>query len=221
MTPWRTYLQEHRLVAVASSSSLAMALLIGRFLMTHHTTYRFLAWNLVLAWIPYAIAAVAMRWRHWCPLLVPGWLLFFPNAPYLITDFVHLRARSDAPLWYDIALLSSFAWAGLLLAVVSMRATREALRDWCGSWLAWVTVVVSCPVAGAGIYIGRFLRWNSWDLALDPRRVLSQVLHVFGDPIARPGPWAFSVIFGALLLTIYAAFDARGIHSATGAPVES
>lgn len=209
---WKTILHEHRLAALVACTALALTLLAGRFALSHHATYRFLAWNLVLAWVPYVIAVVASLARHRITrrvalgLLAPAWLAFFPNAPYLVTDFVHLRARTDAPLWYDIALLTAFAWTGFLLAVTSLRAVHRLLRAWWGARAAWSAVAIACPLTGAGIYIGRFLRWNSWDVALSPHTVVRDVARVYMDPVHHPGPWAFAAIFGALLFAVYAGF---------------
>src|SRR5215510_6980994 len=100
----------------------SLCLLLVRVILTGHLTYAFLAWNLFLAWIPFAISqklpGVKNRWR--ILLLFSAWLLFLPNAPYIITDFLHLKQRPPVPYWYDILLLFSAALNGLLLGLVSL-----------------------------------------------------------------------------------------------------
>ncbi|HJL05106.1 MAG TPA: DUF1361 domain-containing protein [Polyangiaceae bacterium LLY-WYZ-15_(1-7)] len=105
--------------AVALACAFAGALLAARFAWTGGLGFAFLLWNLALALAPLALALPA---RGGAPRFV-AWLLFFPNAPYLVTDFVHLGA-GDAPLWFDVGLLAAFAWAGLLAGCVSLERMR-------------------------------------------------------------------------------------------------
>ena len=111
------------LVAV---SLFCVVLVLLRFAESGSTNFMGLIWNLFLAWIPFALAvAVYDRWRRHGPgaaLLVLGalWLLFFPNAPYIVTDYVHLERTADAPYWYDAVTVSAFAWTGLLLGFGSL-----------------------------------------------------------------------------------------------------
>jgi uncharacterized membrane protein len=145
---------------------------------THETGdpyYRFLIWNLVLAWVPlvFAVAAYARARRRVdavvVVLLVP-WLLFFPNAPYLLTDFIHL-GEGPAPLWYDALMLSAFAWTGLLLGFGSLYLVQMILRRSFGRTIGWLGVLGALGLASIGVYVGRFIRFNSWDALLHPVRV--------------------------------------------------
>lgn len=173
-------------------------------------TYAFLLWNLFLAWIPYLSSLWAAyihqlhpgRW--WC-LLVPGglWLIFFPNAPYILTDFLHLRTRAPIPIWYDVGMLTFFAWTGLFLAVFSLRTMQSLVRSYLGSVASWLFVFVTLGLGGLGIYIGRFLRWNSWDLLLHPRGVLTDIAIRLSNPWRHPGTWGVTLLFAAFLLICY------------------
>lgn len=163
------------LAALLAASVLCVALVEVRTQKTHDDYYRFLVWNLILAWVPLALAAAAYaRARRsvdllvWA-LLVP-WLLFFPNAPYLLTDFIHLR-EGPAPLWYDALMLSAFAWTGLLLGFGSLYLVQMILRRAFGRTVAWIGVVGVLGLASVGVYVGRFIRFNSWDALLHPVRV--------------------------------------------------
>ena len=109
------------------SSGLAVSLYAGRFYLSHSWTYRFLIWNLFLAWIPYLCSLWAAHLHRnapgrWWAMIVPGaiWFIFFPNAPYLVTDFVHLAERPPTSFWYDLSMLATFAWTGCLLAIASL-----------------------------------------------------------------------------------------------------
>jgi uncharacterized membrane protein len=165
--------------ALVAASALCVALLELRVRETGSSYYRFLAWNLILAWVPLVIAAVAYaRARRgvgplvWV-LLVP-WLLFFPNAPYLLTDFIHLD-EGPAPLWYDALMLSAFAWTGLMLGFGSLYLVQLILRRAFGTAIAWAAVLAALALASVGVYIGRFIRFNSWDALLHPLRVAEVV----------------------------------------------
>jgi uncharacterized membrane protein len=203
------------LYPILLSSLLAVSLLAGRMYLSRNLTYVFLLWNLFLAWIPYlgSVWAAYLHQRHpgsWWRLLLPGllWLVFFPNAPYIVTDFLHLRERAPVPLWYDVGLLSVFTWTGLLLAVFSLRAMQMLIRRYLGSPVSWLFVLAALGLGGLGIYMGRFLRWNSWDLFFHPRRVLADVAIRIINPWDYPGTVGVTLLFAGLLLVCYLAFTA-------------
>ena len=171
--------------ALVAASALCVALLEIRVRETGSSYYRFLIWNLILAWVPLVIAVVAYaRARRgvgplvWV-LLVP-WLLFFPNAPYLLTDFIHLD-EGPAPLWYDALMLSAFAWTGLMLGFGSLYLVQLILRRAFGAAIAWTAVLAALGLASVGVYIGRFIRFNSWDALLHPLRVAEVVREQLGS----------------------------------------
>ncbi|MBA2383797.1 MAG: DUF1361 domain-containing protein [Actinobacteria bacterium] len=165
--------------ALLTASALCVALLEVRVRETGSSYYRFLIWNLTLAWVPLVLAAIAYaRARRgvgmlvWV-LLVP-WLLFFPNAPYLLTDFIHLN-EGPAPLWYDALMLSAFAWTGLMLGFGSLYLVQMVLRGVFGRVIAWAGVLGALALASVGVFIGRFIRFNSWDALLHPVQVAEVV----------------------------------------------
>lgn len=165
--------------ALLAASALCVVLVEVRTRETEDPYYRFLVWNLILAWVPLALATAAYaRARRRVDVLVllllALWLLFFPNAPYLLTDFIHL-GEGPAPLWYDALMLSAFAWTGLLLGFASLYLVQMLLRAVLGATVAWLAVLGSLGIASLGVYIGRFVRFNSWDALLHPRQV-TQVL---------------------------------------------
>ena len=121
------------LFVLAASVGLSLSLIAGRVVVTHQIRFLFLAWNLFLALIPYALSTLLglARGPLQARLLLPvgaAWLLFFPNAPYLVTDLFHLDERPDAPLWFDLALILSCAWNGLMLAYASLADMQTLVR---------------------------------------------------------------------------------------------
>lgn len=197
------------------SSALALSLYVGRVWLTHTRTLGFLVVNLFLAWIPYfwSLWALSIHQRfprRWWSLLLPGalWLLFFPNAPYLITDLMHLYQRPNIPLWYDIGLLVSFVWAGCFLAVVSLGMMHQIIRPYAGRAFSWLIVAGFATLCGLGIYMGRFLRWNSWDIFLYPTDVLSDIVHRLAHPRSNLQAYGVTLVFTAVLLVCYSTFAA-------------
>jgi uncharacterized membrane protein len=206
------FLAQHSFYPLLLSSALACAILAARMRLSHSPTYAFLVWNLILAWAPYywslAAAALARRPAAWWRLPAPAalWLLFFPNAAYLVTDFVHLRPKAPIPLWFDIGLLAVFAWSGCFLAVASLRTMQTLVAAYLGRVVSWLFVAAVFGLNGLGIYLGRFLRWNSWDLFLNPHGVLSDALTIVAHPIENRQATGVICMFGALLLVCYVMF---------------
>jgi uncharacterized membrane protein len=147
-------------------------------------SFLFLIWNLFLAWVPYGIALLIRseqsKWTRYSLFCV--WLLFFPNAPYLITDLLHLRERLPVPLWYDMLTFFSFAWTGLIFGYLSLvRIQKLFFAKW-GLWGSHLITAGLWLLAGLGIYIGRFLRWNSWDILAQPGALLADLGSIFIHP---------------------------------------
>jgi uncharacterized membrane protein len=169
------------------------------------TKFGGLIWNQFLAWIPFLLAvAVYDGWRRrrsGGSLIALGavWLLFFPNAPYIVTDFVHLEHTADAPYWYDAVTVSAFAWTGLLLGFASLFLMQTVVRQWRGVVSGWIFAGVALALGSLGIYLGRFLRLNSWD-ALEHPSVLPRIAHaVARDPFAYQEAIGVTVLFTVAL----------------------
>lgn len=196
--------------ALLLGSALLVALYAARVVHTGQLTFGFLLWNLTLALAPWALAraafGVAARgWLRSAWLLGVGWLLFLPNAPYLVTDFVHLRPRADVPLWYDIALLGTAALTGLLAGGLSLRTMHRWVSLRHGPRAGLALLAASVPATGVGIYLGRFERWNSWDLLVRPFAVLRDVAVLLRDPAENLRAYVVIAIFAALLAISYLA----------------
>jgi uncharacterized membrane protein len=176
--------------------------------------FRFLLWNLTLAWIPLLVAlGVYDSYRRGVriSLLSPAvvvWLLFLPNAPYIVTDFVHLTPSSPTPLWFDAVVISSFAWTGLLLGFASLYLLHAVARHRFGARVGWGAVLASLALTSVGVYLGRFLQWNSWDLLLRPGQRLAEITPGLERTAALAHASAVTVLSTTLLALTYLAFYA-------------
>jgi len=207
----RRYRQLAVLASLAFASAICLALLAVRVLYSDSRNYSFLAWNLFLAWLPmlcalFAYNAYKRRGRlSW--LVVAGcalaWLLFFPNAPYILTDLMHLRPRPDAPLWFDVLLVIAFAWTGLFLGLVSLSLMQALVRRAAGTLASWGFALGVLSLSGFGIYIGRFLRWNSWDVFLSPGGMLADLIDAAQHPLLHARSLVFSGLFSLFLVSAY------------------
>lgn len=185
-----------RTAAVAAASALALALWLGRLWLAG-AELEFLPWNLGLAWVPWLAARGLARATSRAALvpLAALWLLFLPNAPYLVTDLVHLRPRPPVPTSYDVLLLAAFALAGLALGWGAIEVVHARLAAALGRARAAGAVAGVLLLTGFGVYLGRFGRWNSWDVLARPSALLADALAALADPRAL----AFSVLFAALV----------------------
>lgn len=199
--------------AHAALSVFCVAVLFARMAETGKVTFSFLLWNIFLAWIPFGVAL----WLTWRQRQTPGfnlatkvallgWLFFFPNAPYVVTDFVHLTYVAwygDAPVWFDIILLIAFAVNGLLLGFTSLYLIQQLLRQYYSQLVTTVSVVSFLFLGSLGIYLGRFLRWNSWDVVTQPHTLVYDVFDIFLNPWQHPRSVWFTLLYFVFLLTTY------------------
>lgn len=203
------------------ASLLTVLLLLGRIFLNRSGSYGsyekwryvFLVWNLFLAWIPYSFSLLVGWLHHRYPnrllLLLPLaaiWLLFFPNAPYIVTDLIHLRQSSRFPLWYDVGLVATFAWTGCFLAIVSLNLMQRVVRSFTNSVISWFFVLTVLGLSGLGIYLGRFARWNSWDILHHPNNILADVVAPMVDPVNNLQAVGVTLMFSAFLFIAYLMF---------------
>jgi uncharacterized membrane protein len=172
-------------------------------------SFLFLIWNLFLAWIPYWIAlSIEKAARLTNSRLIIGgmlitWLLFFPNAPYILTDLLHLKSRSPIPKWYDMMVLVSFAWTGLMLGFLSLYEIQLFLQKRLHAKLAWMLTISAIILCAFGIYLGRFLRWNSWDAITNPTTLLQDIIASLSSPLAYSNTIKITLVFSGFLLLAY------------------
>ncbi len=188
---------------VISAFCVALSILRAIFTGTHE--YLFLNWNLILAFLPWLFTSFAIlgRLKNRLAILIimAVWLLFFPNSLYMLTDLIHLREIADAPVWLDLIIVLSFAWAGLCYGFVSLADIEHLLKErfHAGARTVAVLSALMIYVAAFGVYIGRFLRWNSWDFLGNPAALMSDIYDRFADPGNNLRIFGFTVLMGTLL----------------------
>lgn len=195
--------------ALVLSSLFACVMLAARILYTGSVLFVFLPWNLFLASVPYFITEWMWRKPVWlCGRIrtiavLATWLLFLPNAFYIITDLFHLHQTGDVPLWFDLALLLSFAWSGILFGVLSVRRMEKLMAVFFPAFPALVLVVVLMWLNALGVYIGRYLRFNSWDVLTNPFQLAADISYLVVHPLRNPGAWGMIACYALFLSLLY------------------
>jgi uncharacterized membrane protein len=176
------------LLALGAASVWCVVLLAVRKHEYGYAGYPYLVWNLALAWIPLLLAVLLVvsfaRRRSAVELLAVGgaWLLFLPNAPYVLTDFIHLGERHRL---FDTLIIASFAFTSLALGFASLLLVQLVVTRAAGAMLGWVTAFGSLFAASIGIYLGRVLRLNSWDVVHRPGRLWEITTTRLADPFGN------------------------------------
>ncbi len=197
------------LLVLGASLALSVALITFRMVLTHRISFVFLLWNLFLALIPFGLSTMLglsagrLRARVLVPVGV-AWLLFFPNAPYILTDLFHLEPRPGVPYWYDLALILSCAWNGLMLAYASLTDMQQLVARRLGAGAGWAFATVALLLSSFGIYLGRYLRFNSWDVLTNPITLFYDIVSRILHPTAHSGTWGVTLLYGVFLLIGYA-----------------
>lgn len=191
------------------ASAVCVFLVAARIAVSDSGRYAGLIWNLFLAWIPFILSYLAytFSWKKpflffILPITAFLWLIFFPNAPYILTDLQHLANEStSAPLWYDVLILVWFSWTGLLLELVSLYLMHDIVQRTFGRALGWIFVFLVSGLSSFGVYLGRFIRFNSWDILNDPKEIAVTILGLAIDPSMRL--LAFTLLFTVFYLFVY------------------
>jgi uncharacterized membrane protein len=193
---------------LVASMLFSVLLVAARILYTRHLTFIFLTWNLFLAFVPYFISSMLWYNQGWIKSKIKfivffiSWLLFIPNSFYIVTDLFHLGI-SNVPIWFDLALLLSFAWNGLLLGILSVRQMEKIMQVFLrGKHELFFLYPVMCLNA-FGIYIGRYLRYNSWDVVSDPFELLADISVLLLHPLGYKYAWGMIICYSILMTFIY------------------
>jgi uncharacterized membrane protein len=184
-------------------------LIAVRFIYSGVFGFVFLIWNLFLAWIPFAISASfkkiskASRWKQL--LVFAVWLVFFPNALYIVTDLLHLDLETSIPKWYDVVLLFTSSITGLILAFVSLLRVERYLSYKFSTNKVHAMMIVILFISSFGVYLGRFLRWNSWDIISNPVSLLYSIAQRFIFPFQYLQTWGVTLMLTTLFYLLYLA----------------
>jgi uncharacterized membrane protein len=202
------------LKALFAASAVITVGLAARVAYTQSLEATNLVWNLFLAWIPLVLALVlydaARRGSSAAPLAAIGvvWLLFLPNAPYIVTDLKWLGQYDSGTHWFDYVFVVGSAAIGLVLGFVSLYLVQSVVTRRLGRVAGWTLALGALAASGVGVYLGRFQRWNSWDVFTEPTRIAGQLVSAGLDPLAHGRPLALSISFALAWCTGYALFYA-------------
>jgi uncharacterized membrane protein len=191
------------------SCGFSCLLLCARIFITGDLTYLFLVWNLFLAFIPFAISEwlltlerFAQRKRKLAIVLFV-WLLFIPNSFYILTDLFHLDKFDSAPKWFDLLLIFSFAWNGIVLGIVSIRRTEVIIESISGRRFSLFIIFIVMWLNAFGIYIGRYLRFNSWDIIAQPFSLFKEMFEVLFHPLRNKMEWGMIAVYAVFMTVLY------------------
>lgn len=201
----------HRLIAAVTAMSLTgVLLLVLRIIDSNSMRYVFLVWNLLLAAVTPLLAWWLVRrvrrygWAHWKQFyLTIIWILFLPNSFYILTDFIHLRQTYEASLLYDIVMLTSFALSGLIMGFISVYLIHVELGKRLKPPQTWVVIGTIFLASSFAICLGRFTRWNTWDIFLKPAGLLFDVSDRVVNPSAHGETYVVTAVFFVLLFSAY------------------
>lgn len=211
--------------ALFAATGICVLLLGIRTAATGELFWTCFVWNLFLAWMPLLFARMLCgeldrpgRRRWLLGGLFVAWMLFFPNAAYIVTDLIHLKTRPPVPRWFDYILISAYAWTGLFLCYVSLRLVHARVQQWRGNFAGWTFVTGMLAAGSFGIYVGRFFRWNSWDVVLRPWKPLRDLAR-FSHPSTLIEAMAFCATFFLFSVLVYLVLHALAhLHAPVALP---
>ncbi len=193
--------------ALTQFTLFATMLEVIRIFYSGNIGFVFLIWNLFLAYIPLYISYFLQKQgtgRHLENVSVfLIWLLILPNAPYLVTDLIHFGIRHDVPRWFDLFLLFTYALCGLLLGVCSMIMMLEYLSKYYSKTIVSMLLPTISIACGYGVYIGRFLRWNSWSIVTHPLKLIEQCMQPIMYPWQHSATWLVTIQIAILMVGSY------------------
>ena len=194
-----------------ASCFLSFGLIVLRVMATGKLQFIFLIWNLFLAFIPFFIANWLYLFRDRFNKItvipmVAMWLLFFPNAPYIITDIIHLHPSKDFGYWYNLLIVISCVWNALVMGLLSLNDIQNVLTEKFGKLTAWIVSISSVFLGAFGIYLGRILRWNSWDLFFDTKCLVYDITDRIINPMSHGRTLGITLFYGMFLLIVYLFF---------------
>jgi uncharacterized membrane protein len=193
------------------SSCFSGLLLLTRMIATDSLVYLFLPWNLFLGFVPYWISESLSRNVNIIEnkiklvIVLAGWLLFIPNSFYIITDFFHFSHPGfrSAPRWFDLLMIFSFAWNGILCGIISLRRVEIILSLITGKGFSVLLVSGVMWLSSFGIYIGRFLRFNSWDIITNPFSLGDEIMQMVIHPFENSYAWGMTICYAVFMTLVY------------------
>lgn len=203
---WKERSELGKLLILSSIFSVAMVII--RAIVTERLVFIFLPWNLFLAAVPYFISTAFVNRSprgnklQLC-LLCTAWLLFIPNSFYIITDLFHLKLREESTRWFDLTLIFSFAWNGLLLGMLSVRHMEKTISRLLKIRQPLLFLLPVMWLIAFGVHIGRFMRFNSWDVITNPFSLIQDIGYMLIHPIGHFHSWGTIGCFAVFMTLIY------------------
>jgi len=196
--------------ALVASTLVSVGFFVYGALRNHSLLFDYLIWNLFLAWLPLAFAfrlAIILRrklWSSWEALSVTVlWLVFLPNSFYMISDFIHLLDAPRFDVLYDAIMFTSFIFTGVLIGFSSLYLVHLQLKRRFSRQTTITLMAFTLLVCSLAIYVGRDLRWNSWDILTNPGGLLFDISDRLQHPAAYPQMFLTVISFFVLLLSMY------------------
>lgn len=197
-------------LALGISSLVSVLLYVLGAVSNHSTVFGYMIWNLFLAWLPVVFAVWLGRslyhrlWSNWLPLLLTVlWLGFLPNSFYMISDFIHVQEVRRVDLLYDIVMFASFILNGVILGFLSVYLVHGQLLRRVRRPMATTLIGLVLLLCSFAVYLGRDLRWNTWDILINPTGVLLGVSDPIVNPHAHPQAFTTTITFFVLLASLY------------------
>jgi uncharacterized membrane protein len=206
----RLYSLKSELEQLMTTSVFFCTLILAiRIIYTGAITFVFLEWNLFLAFVPYLIshwlmnkpAVLEKKWKFAVGFFI--WLVFIPNAFYILTDLFHLQENNDTPRWFDLLLILSFAWNGLLAGILSVRQMEKMVQVLYGNRHEFIFLYPVMLLNALGIYIGRYLRYNSWDIITNPFHLMMDMFNLVAHPVLYKYGWAMILFYSVFIMILY------------------
>lgn len=200
-------------------SIIGSLMVIARALTLKSIRYVFLIWNIFLAWVPLVFSVLLLKnINKKRPIIIFLlsflWLIFYPNAPYIVTDVIHLcrykfysavnyelKFNENIKIWYDFILIMIFVFTGYILGFLSLNINHKIVEKKFGRYLGWIFVIMISFLSGFAIYLGRFLRLNSWEIISNPYMLLITMLNSI-----HMESLIFSMMFGFFIFITYILF---------------
>ena len=197
--------------AVQFSSMSAILLFLARSIVTGTTRFSFMAWNLVLSLLALAASvAFVYFWqlhKKWLSVITfVVWLFLLPNTFYMLTDFIHVQDSGDINMLFDVVLIGLFAMNGFLHGILSLLLVHKSLLK------RYPPRQTACAIAGIllassfAVDMGRYLRWNSWDILINPNALLFDLTNTLFNPDNYHRSFLITAVFFVTSGSLYLVF---------------
>jgi uncharacterized membrane protein len=200
------------LKAVGLISALCLVMFVVRAMLTGVARFVYIPENLALAWLALLFAWLLVRnlnhfrWASWRNIgLSLLWLFFLPNAWYVLTDFIHVPTTGEISVIFDIVMISALVFSGFILGFGSLMLVHKELLKRFSVPRAHAIIGGVLMLSSFAIYLGRELRWNSWDIVADPGGIILNVSDRIVNPFGYPSALNFTLLFFLLLSVLYIA----------------